>query len=86
MVGLKMKINIEITDGQVSEIVRNDLIQCYVEADPDNRTLTSALVTLIGYYSNVEQYQDFLKSIGQPSFTKVAMPENSSTVSWSSYD
>ena len=58
-----MKINIEMTDEQVSEIVRTDLIKCYQEADPVNRTLTSALVTMIGYYSSPEQYQDFIKSI-----------------------
>lgn len=60
-----MKIEIDFDADQVSEIVRQDLIDYYYIAAEmeDDDELNNAFIKVIDYYSNREQFQEFLNAI-----------------------
>lgn len=60
-----MKIEIDFDADQVSEIVRQDLIDYYYIAAEmeDDDELNDAFIKVIDYYSNREQFQEFLNTI-----------------------
>ncbi len=55
-----MKIELELDNEQVSEIVRTDLIDCY-KFDHDDPDFLLALKQVIRCYSTHKQYQEFLE-------------------------
>ena len=61
-----MKVEIELDDLQVQEIVREDLIKSLkvnrvVEYDED---FEKALIKIIRYYSTTEEYKEFTETFG----------------------
>ena len=55
-----MKIELELNDDQISEIVRADLIESYDAAQGDIE-ICEALQKVIEYYSTPVQFQEFLE-------------------------
>ncbi len=54
-----MKIELELDNEQVSEIIRKDLIESY-SYDHDDPDFGPALKQVIRFYSTPKQYQEFL--------------------------
>ena len=55
-----MKIELELNDDQISEIVLADLIESYDAAWGDVE-ICAALKQVIEYYSTTAEYQEFLQ-------------------------
>lgn len=60
-----MKIEIELNEDQIDELVRRSLIESYKNAETFggfNSSITGPLDKVIEYYSDPYQYQEFLES------------------------
>ncbi len=57
-----MKIEIDIDLDQFDELVRRNLIDSYYASDEDKPEIRNALIKVIDYYSNREQFEEFLNS------------------------
>lgn len=60
-----MKIEIDLTDDQVDEITRLNLIESYQACTHWNDEILTSLKAVIEYYSSAEEYSEFLKLIGE---------------------
>lgn len=61
-----MKIEIELDEGQLDELVRQSLIDSYNMAKNFGGVdyeFTQALIKVIEYYSDFDEYQEFQRSI-----------------------
>jgi len=56
-----MRMEVQVTEETISEIVRNDLISSYEYAWDDD--IRKHLIEVIKYYSTTEQFAEFERSI-----------------------
>lgn len=54
-----MKIEIDIDLDQFDALVRRNLIESYYASDEGNPEIRNALIKVIDYYSNREQFEEF---------------------------
>ena len=61
-------MEIELSDIQIHDVVRNDLIESYkiLVVGPrlftDDKQIAEALVTVIEYYSNKDEFEEFRRT------------------------